>query len=160
MVYDNEYDEDSLEKWQAFSFVCDCVEYCDNPKGRHQRFRQVDDEKLADIMAGHVDPGFFDSLTVKNIIHVAKLEMEQQGGTTGRNSTSTPTGAHDDANNKRNRKNKKKQYSQRGLKEEPQKPIQQPWPQGPIRSKVRTNPRTGKRKVKQSQALLIHLQRR
>jgi hypothetical protein len=136
MAYDNDYDYNLLEEWQAYSFVCDCVgeEYCDNRKGVHQRFRggEVDDEKLEDILAGHIVPGFFDSLTVENIVRVAQLEMEQHGASS----------AHDDAN-------KKKKNFQKGLRM--QKPIQQqPWPLGPIRPKVRMNPRTGKREVKLS----------
>jgi hypothetical protein len=133
---DYDYDYDLLEEWQAYSFICNCVQYCDNRKGRHQRFRQVDDEKLADILAGHVDPGFFDSLTVENIVREAQLEMEQQKA----------TGVHDAANKTKNKNKKKCWYSfQRRLRM--QKTIQQPWPLGPIRSKVRTNPRTGKREV-------------
>jgi hypothetical protein len=66
---------------------------------------------------------------------MAQLEMEQQKA----------TGVHDDAIKMNKKKTKKKQYFQRGLRM--QKTIQQPWPLGPIRSKVRTNPRTGKREV-------------
>jgi hypothetical protein len=92
--------------------------------GRHQRVRQeVDDENLADILAGHVGPGFFDSLTVESIVRMAQLEMEQQKA----------TGVHDDAIKMKKKKTKKKQSFQRGLRM--QKTIQQPWPLGPEKEK-------------------------
>lgn len=129
-------DMEPKEEWQAFTFICDCDQDCGE---LHQLVREVDEEKLVDIGYGQVDHDFFKSLNVEDIVRVAQLEMQQQEEITGCTSTNADTGAHDNG-----KKKKQKKYRQ------PKKHTQQPWPLGLIRSKVRTNPRSGEREVKLS----------